>query len=185
MQDRKFARLIILDRDGVINYNSKSYIKNPDEWVPIPGSLEAMATLCKAGHTIVVATNQSGVGRNYYSFNMLENIHKKMRAALATLKGYIDHIYICPHRPEDGCSCRKPKPGLLLTIAQDYPELFKQALFVGDSLTDIQAAQAAGCQPILVKTGHGTLTATLDESHSVPVFENLLAFSQSMAFGIS
>jgi len=182
IQGKKPRKLIILDRDGVINYESPAYIKTPDEWIPIPGSLEAIAALSQAGYTVVVATNQSGVGRHYYSLDMLKRIHEKMQKELAALNGRIDHIYVCPHHPEAGCDCRKPKPGLFLKIAEDYPQLFPKAIFVGDSLSDIKVAQAVGCQPILVKTGHGMNTlAQISDSDKIPVFENLSDFVESLS----
>lgn len=147
--------LIILDRDGVINFDSPDYIKSPDEWHPIPGSLKAIAQLNQAGHTVVVATNQSGVGRGYYTEETLAKIHDKMQQALKAVNGHIDKIYYCPHTPQDHCDCRKPKPGLLHQIKADFPKLFDQAIMVGDSLRDIQAAQAANCKAVLVKTGNG------------------------------
>jgi D-glycero-D-manno-heptose 1,7-bisphosphate phosphatase len=171
--------LIILDRDGVINYDSEDYIKSPVEWIPIPHSLEAITALNKAGHTIVVATNQSGVGRGYYTLETMHQIHEKMQSALKKLGGHIDGIYYCIHTPETGCVCRKPKPGLMLQIKRDYPELFSSALVVGDSLRDLQAAHAAGCEAVLVKTGNGFKTlANLEEMKSILVYESLAHFTQ-------
>src|SRR3989344_4486862 len=115
--------LVILDRDGVVNYESPTYIKSPEEWRALPGSLEAIATLNAAGHKVVVATNQSGIGRGYYSLATLEAIHQKMKEELARAGGCIEGIYFCPHIPEENCECRKPKPGLLLQIANDFPDL--------------------------------------------------------------
>jgi len=147
--------LIILDRDGVINYESTEYIKTPDEWIPIEGSLEAVAQLIQAGHTVLVATNQSGVGRGYYTLETMHKIHEKMQEALAEHGGQIHRVYYCPHTPSENCECRKPKPGLLLQIAKDFPDEFKEAIFVGDSARDVHAAIAAGIQPLLVRTGNG------------------------------
>lgn len=174
--------LIILDRDGVINHDSEFYIKSPEEWHPISGSLEAIALLTKAGHTLVIATNQAGVGRGYYSLEMLEKIHQKMLQLIEQKGGKIDHIYFCPHHPDDQCDCRKPKPGLLLQIQRDYSELFSGAIFVGDSLRDIQAAHAANCRAALVRTGYGekTLVDHAEELKGVSVYENLLDFAQSL-----
>lgn len=145
-------KLIILDRDGVINKESRDYIKKPEEWLPIPGSLEAIARLAHANYTIVIATNQSGVGRGYYNLAMLEQIHNKMRTEIAKLGGKIDKIYFCPHTPDANCNCRKPKLGLFEQIAHDYAvELNKlQPPFVGDSLRDVQVALATGCKFFLV-----------------------------------
>ena len=119
---------IILDRDGVINEDSDAYIKSPDEWHPIPNSLEAIAQLNAHGYPVVVATNQSGVGRGYYSEQTLDLIHDKFRKALAAVGGHVDGIFVCPHHPDDGCSCRKPKPGLFLKIGQEFGVDFAKAL---------------------------------------------------------
>lgn len=170
--------LIILDRDGVINYDSVDYIKNPDEWIVIPNSLEAIAKLNAAGHTVVVATNQSGIGRGYYSLETLEKIHEKMRSELAKKGGHLDGIYFCPHTPEDHCECRKPKPGLFHKIAEDFAIDLRTAIAVGDSLRDLQAAQTANCPSVLVKTGNGaeTFTTRADLIADIPVYEDLSAF---------
>ncbi|MGB6976948.1 MAG: D-glycero-beta-D-manno-heptose 1,7-bisphosphate 7-phosphatase [Gammaproteobacteria bacterium] len=150
--------LVILDRDGVINYDSPDYIKSPAEWKAIPGSLEAIAKLNRAQHQVVIASNQSGLARGYFSPTALEAIHQKLHDELASTGGHIDGIFFCPHSPDDQCACRKPKPGLLQQIAQAFPDDFSQAVVIGDSLCDIQAAQAAGCSAWLVKTGNGTET---------------------------
>ncbi|TAK72030.1 MAG: D-glycero-beta-D-manno-heptose 1,7-bisphosphate 7-phosphatase [Gammaproteobacteria bacterium] len=146
---------IILDRDGVINYDSDEYIKSPDEWRPIPGSLDAIAQLNRAGFRVLIATNQSGVARGHYDLDMLSNIHEKLIRELAAHGGYIEEIFFCPHHPEEGCVCRKPKPGLLHQIAEKYGVNLGETFFIGDSHVDIQAAQAAGCKPLLVMTGNG------------------------------
>ncbi len=173
--------LIILDRDGVINYDSKVYIKNPDEWIPIPGSLEAIARLKQRGHTVVVATNQSGVNRGYYSLETLREIHEKMRRVLIEVGGHIDGIYFCPHTPEEHCACRKPEPGLLLQIKADFPDEFSSAILVGDSYRDILAAHRANCKAALVKTGNGHYTLAMNyDLKGVPIFENLSAFADSV-----
>jgi D-glycero-D-manno-heptose 1,7-bisphosphate phosphatase len=173
--------LIVLDRDGVINEESDAYIKSPDEWQPIPGSLAAIAALKAAGHTVVVATNQSGVGRGYYTHATLEQIHAKFRRLLQAAGGEVDGIFYCPHRPEDHCDCRKPKPGLFQQIAQAFPVDWRQALSVGDALRDIQAAQAVGCPAVLVRTGRGQLTQAngvgLD---GVPIFDDLAAWVRAL-----
>lgn len=150
--------LIILDRDGVINYDSDEYIKSPEEWRAIPGSIEKIAALSKAGHTIVVATNQSGVGRGYYTLKTLSDIHQKMLRLVNAAGGHIDHIYFCPHHPNDQCDCRKPKPGMIKKILKDYKTNGKESLLIGDSYRDLQAGKTAGCQLALVKTGNGLCT---------------------------
>lgn len=147
----KKYQLLILDRDGVINQDSPQYIKSPAEWHAIPGSLEAIADLNRAGIKVVVASNQSGVGRGYFTAETLALIHKKMVTELAKLGGHLDGIYYCPHHPATNCNCRKPKPGLLLNILHDFKIEPKDTLVVGDSLRDIEAAQASGCDSVLVK----------------------------------
>lgn len=147
--------LIILDRDGVINFESGDYIKTPDEWEPIPGSLDAITRLTQAGHQVVIMTNQSGVGRGLYSEEMLSQIHAKLFQALAALGGCIEKVYYCPHHPDDVCDCRKPKPGMLKQIQQDFNVDLKHCLLIGDSWRDMQAAQTMQCPCWLVKTGNG------------------------------
>jgi D-glycero-D-manno-heptose 1,7-bisphosphate phosphatase len=150
--------LVILDRDGVINFDSENYIKSPDEWQPIPGSLEAIARLCRADFRIVLVTNQSGIGRGLFDVGTLNRIHKKMISEVQEKGGKIDAIFFCPHTPEDCCSCRKPKPGLLLEASERLHISLAGIPFVGDSETDLEAAQAVGSKPILVKTGNGRAT---------------------------
>jgi D-glycero-D-manno-heptose 1,7-bisphosphate phosphatase len=155
-------KLVILDRDGVINYDSASYIKTPDEWKPIPGSLEAIAQLSQAGYHVVVATNQSGVGRGLFEMATLNAIHDKMHRALGQFGGRIDAVFFCPHALDNGCNCRKPKPGLFEEIARRFNANLKDVPSVGDSLRDLQASAAAGAQPILVLTGKGQKTSRED-----------------------
>lgn len=149
---------IILDRDGVINFDSDYYIKSPEEWMPIPGSLEAIATLNKLGYRVIVATNQSGVARNLYDMDTLYKIHEKLFQELEKVGGVIEEIFFCPHHPDDHCGCRKPQPGLLHQIQEKYALDLSETYFVGDSIADIRAAQTAGCKPILVMTGNGKKT---------------------------
>lgn len=151
-------KLIILDRDGVINHDSDEYIKSPDEWAPIPGSLEAIARLKRAGYTVVVASNQSGVGRGLFTLDMLHKINEKMQREAAEAGGSLDEIFYCPHAPQDNCGCRKPKPGLLRDIATKFNHDLKGVPAVGDNLRDIEAAQAVGAKPVLVRTGKGMET---------------------------
>lgn len=169
--------LIILDRDGVINEESHLYIKNPNEWIPIPGSLAAITKLNKAGHHVVVASNQSGIGRGLYDHHMLQQIHDKMQNALAKVGGHIDAIFYCPHSPDENCSCRKPKPGLFLQIAEKFHTDFSNAIAIGDSLRDLQAAQAVNCRAILVRTGNGEKTLAQGVGlEGVSVFSDLADF---------
>jgi D-glycero-D-manno-heptose 1,7-bisphosphate phosphatase len=171
-------KLVILDRDGVINYDSDEYIKTLDEYIPLPGSLEAIARLNQAGYTVVVATNQSGIARGYFSEDTLKQMHIKLENLLAQVGGKIDAIYYCPHGPDDSCDCRKPKPGLLQQILQDYDEDVSRIPVIGDSLRDLEAALAVGAQPILVKTGKGERTveklAQIPELKNTPVFKDLI-----------
>lgn len=153
------VRLIVLDRDGVINEDSDAYIKSPDEWIPLPGSLKAIARLCETGYTVAVATNQSGVARGYYSRRVLESIHDKMAANVAAAGGHIDFIAVCPHGPDDGCDCRKPRAGLLEQISAHYGVDLGDVPVIGDSLRDLEAAAAVGATPVLVLTGNGEKTA--------------------------
>jgi D-glycero-D-manno-heptose 1,7-bisphosphate phosphatase len=156
----KDMNLIILDRDGVINEESDDYVKSPEEWVPIPGSLHAIARLSKAGYRVVVATNQSGVARGLFDMSTLQRIHDKMRRAAVAAGGRIEGVYFCPHGPDDGCECRKPKAGLLRDIAARFQTDLTGVPAVGDSLRDVQAAQAVGARPILVRTGKGEAAAS-------------------------
>ncbi|CAG0939759.1 D-glycero-D-manno-heptose 1,7-bisphosphate phosphatase [Gallionellaceae bacterium] len=151
-------KLIILDRDGVINYDSDQFIKNPEEWKPIPGSLEAIARLVQADYRVVVATNQSGVGRGLFDMPTLNAIHDKMHKAVALAGGRIDAIFFCPHAAEADCGCRKPRSGMLEEIATRYNINLKGVPAVGDSLRDLEPAAAMGAQPMLVLTGKGTKT---------------------------
>ena len=152
------ARLIILDRDGVINYDSEQFIKAPDEWRPIPGSLEAIARLNHAGYRVVVATNQSGIGRGLFDMGMLNAIHEKMYKALAHAGARVDAIFFCPHTADARCECRKPKPGMLTEIGKRFNTELTAVPCVGDSSRDLQAADVVGAQPMLVLTGKGEKT---------------------------
>ncbi len=142
--------IVVLDRDGIINEDSLYYIKSVDEFIMLPGSAEAIATLDGAGYRIGVATNQSGIARGLYDVETLTAIHEKMHQAVAAAGGEIDEVVYCPHLPEENCSCRKPKPGLLLELASRFKCLPQDMIFVGDKLTDIQAAKAVGATPVLV-----------------------------------
>ena len=151
-------KLVILDRDGVINLDSEHYIKSPEEWKPIAGSLEAIARFTQAGFRVVVATNQSGVGRGLFDMATLNAIHDKMHKAVNQLGGRIDAVFFCPHAQDAGCACRKPQPGMLLEIAERFNVALAGVPAIGDSLRDLQAASAAGARPILVLTGKGEQT---------------------------
>lgn len=151
-------KLVILDRDGVINQDSKQFIKSPAEWRPIPGSLEAIARLNQAGYRVVVATNQSGVGRGLFDMDTLNAIHDKMHRAVLAAGGRIDAIFYCPHAIEAGCHCRKPQTGMFERIATCFNIDLPGTPTVGDSLRDLQAADAVGALPLLVMTGKGTQT---------------------------
>jgi D-glycero-D-manno-heptose 1,7-bisphosphate phosphatase len=167
-------QLIILDRDGVINEDSDDYIKTPEEWQPIPDSLEAIARLHRAGWRVVVATNQAGVARGLFDLDTLMRIHEKMHRAVRETGGLIDAVFFCPHGPDDNCACRKPKPGLFHDIARRLRIELNGVPAIGDSLHDLQAARAAGALPLLVKTGKGSQTLAhpvIDAD--VPVFNNL------------
>ena len=174
-------KLIILDRDGVINHDSDNFIKSADEFIPIDGSLEAISRLNHAGFSVMVATNQSGLGRGLFSIETLNSMHDKLRRLLSAFGGHIDGIFYCPHAPDDQCDCRKPKPGLFLEIAQRCESDLSKAFAIGDSLRDLQAAEAAGAKPILVKTGKGL--RTLDGNNNIahiPVYDNLSHFVDNL-----
>lgn len=156
--ENRTMKLIILDRDGVINQDSDAFIKSPDEWQPIPGSLQAIAKLNQAGYTVVVATNQSGVARKLFDMATLNAIHQKMHQAAQHVGAEIDAIFFCPHMADDNCDCRKPKPGLLQEIARRYDVSLKGVPCVGDSLRDLQAGFGLGCSLYLVTTGKGAQT---------------------------
>lgn len=154
-------KLIILDRDGVINYDSEQFIKSPEEWRPIPGSLEAIARLNQNGYRVVVATNQSGVGRGLFDMTMLNAIHDKMHKACALAGARIDAVFFCPHAADANCQCRKPKSGMLEEIAARYSlNNLRGVPAVGDSLRDLQSAATVGALPFLVLTGKGVKTQT-------------------------
>lgn len=168
--------LVILDRDGVINRDSDEFIKSPDEFIPLPGSIESIANLCRAGFRVVIASNQSGVGRGLFTRETLERIHGKLRTEVEAVGGAISGIYFCPHRPDANCDCRKPKPGLLLQIAREFDCELDGVPTIGDSKRDLDAAAAAGATPVLVRTGNGRRTEKeLDENCDVAVFDDLRA----------
>ena len=155
----RIPKLVILDRDGVINEDSDDYIKSTDEWIPLPGSLEAIARLNHAGILVAVATNQSGIGRGLFTPDDLNRIHAKFQRALARVGGHVDGIFFCPHAPDTGCECRKPAPGLLRSISLRFGLPLNAVPFIGDTKRDVDAARAARANPVLVRTGKGQHTA--------------------------
>lgn len=170
------SRLVILDRDGVINQDSPNFIKSPAEWQPLPGSLEAIARLKRAGWTVAVATNQSGLARGYFDVATLEAMHAKMQRLLAELGAAVDFIAYCPHGPDDVCSCRKPLPGLYHEIAEHFGCVLDDVPVIGDSLRDLQAAEAVRARPMLVLTGKGEATqARGGLPQDTPVYRDLAA----------
>ena len=148
-------KLVILDRDGVINHDSDEFIKSPQEWRPIAGSLEAIARLCHAGYRVVIATNQSGIGRQLYSMDVLAEIHNKMLRLTEQVGGHIEAIFFCPHAPREHCDCRKPKPGLYLEISRRFNTPLTTVSIIGDSLRDLQAATSVQCAALSSKNRQG------------------------------
>lgn len=171
-------KLIVLDRDGVINHDSDDYIKSKEEWLPIDGSLEAIARLNHGGYTVVVASNQSGIGRGYFDIEALSAMHKKMDDMLTKVGGRVDAVFYCPHKPDDGCDCRKPKPGMLLEIGQRFNVSLKDVVFIGDTVSDIKAASNANSKAMLVRTGKGVKAEKIllaECKASIPVYDDLAA----------
>ena len=167
-------RLVILDRDGVINEDSDDYIKSADEWIPIEGSLEAIARLNQAGILVAVASNQSGLGRGLFSPEDLNQMHAKFQRLLARLGGHVDAIFFCPHTPGAGCECRKPAPGLLRSVSLRFGLPLNSVPFIGDTRSDVEAARAARATPVLVRTGKGVRTlADNPELASLPCYADL------------
>lgn len=170
-------KLIILDRDGVINEDSDDYIKSPEEFIPLRGSLDAIARLSRAGYSIAIATNQSGIARGYFDIDTLNRMHEKLCHLLAVRGGEISGIFYCPHGPDDACDCRKPAPGLLLDIKARFNTVMQDVPAVGDSLRDLQAARSVGAMPVLVRTGKGERTLARGEGlEGVPVYADLAEF---------
>ena len=174
-------KLIILDRDGVINHDRDDFVKSADEWIPLTGSLDAIAFLTQAGYTIAVATNQSGIGRGLFTMQELSEMHQKMHKLVQQAGGQIDGICFCPHTAASQCQCRKPEPGMVLDSINRFSAKANEVYMVGDSLRDLQAIAAAGGKPILVRTGKGQ--KTLSQQHDqlpagTQIFDDLMAFSQ-------
>jgi len=176
------VRLVILDRDGVINEDAAEHIRSPEQWVPVPGSLEAIARMCRAEYRVVVITNQSGVGRGLYTLDTMNKINMRMFELLRHKGGQVDALMFCPHVPEDECECRKPRPGLFLELARRLKVNLHGIPAVGDSLRDLEAAAAVGAQPVLVRTGKGVDTEAAIRGESggrfaaVPVYDDLAGF---------
>ncbi|HSG88434.1 MAG TPA: D-glycero-beta-D-manno-heptose 1,7-bisphosphate 7-phosphatase [Pseudomonadales bacterium] len=177
------VELVILDRDGVINEDAPAFVRSAQAWQPIPGSIEAIARLAQRGIAVAVATNQSGIARGLLDLTTLEAIHARMRAMVTAAGGRLDAVVFCPHGPDDGCTCRKPQPGLLQRIEAQLGVACAGAPFVGDSLRDLQAGRAAGCRPVLVRTGNGRRTETEGVDADVAVFDDLAAFVDDLIGG--
>lgn len=182
-------KIIILDRDGVINHDSDNFIKSPKEWLPIDNSLQAMGQLTSAGYSIYILTNQSGLARGYFTEQMLHKIHDKMITAAKQYGSNIAHIFYCPHGPDDNCACRKPKAGLYQQLVSSFtrdanPDFdFSKVYSVGDSIRDLIAAKTAGAKPVLVRTGKGRYSEEQLGKHDLsntPVFDDLASFTEQL-----
>ncbi len=173
-------KLVILDRDGVINEDSDEYIKSVAEWVPIPGSLEAIALLCQAGYQVYIASNQSGIGRGLFDFDALFSIHERLQRAVAEVGGRISGIEYAPDHPDEVSEMRKPAPGMLKDLARRLGISLEGVPFVGDSESDIEAARAAGARPILVLTGKGERTKSKRKPDDVPIYKDLAEFARTI-----
>ena len=167
------GKLVVLDRDGVINYDADDYIKSPSQWRALPGSLDAIARLHRAAYRVVVATNQSGVGRGLLSARSLERINALMKREVEAAGGALDGIYCCPHRPDEACGCRKPAPGLLRRIERDFGQSLRGVPFIGDKLSDLDAAVAVGARPVLVRTGNGQRTCAALGDRKAEIYADL------------
>jgi D-glycero-D-manno-heptose 1,7-bisphosphate phosphatase len=175
-------KLVILDRDGTINHDSVDFIKSPEEWQPIKGSLEAIARLIQADYRVVVATNQSGIGRGLFDTKALFAIHDKLQRALGQVGGRIDAFFFCPHKADDNCRCRKPQPGMLIEVGRRFNVALEDAFMVGDSRKDLDAAAAAGVRPVLVLTGNGAKTEKEGKlPRGTAVYPDLAAFARQLA----
>ena len=175
-------RLVILDRDGVINRDSPDFVKSADEWIPLPGSIRAIADLSAAGFTVTIASNQSGLARGLLDRAALRAMHRKLRRLVGRQGGRVARIVVCPHGPDEGCNCRKPGPGLLLRLGRFYRCNLDGVPVVGDSLRDLQAASRVGARPILVRTGNGRTTEAglRGELAGIEVFDDLAAASAAL-----
>jgi D-glycero-D-manno-heptose 1,7-bisphosphate phosphatase len=173
-------RLVVVDRDGVINEDSDDFIKSVAEWRPIAGSLEALAALHEAGWRVAVVTNQSGIGRGLYDESTLAAIHDHMRARVRAAGGELAGVYYCPHLPDDGCDCRKPRPGLFRALERELGVSVVGAPYIGDRLSDVDAAEGVGARPMLVRTGTGAATEAVLGGRRVPVFDDLADAARSL-----
>lgn len=175
-------RLVILDRDGVINRDSTAFVKSAAEWQPLPGSLEAIGILTRANIPVAIASNQSGIGRGLFTRRALYAMHRKMRRLAREQGGEIDRILYCPHRPDEGCSCRKPAPAMINKLLALYGLAGQDVLVVGDSVRDLDAAVSAGARPVLVLTGNGlrSVDELRERNATVETFDDLLAFANSV-----
>lgn len=175
-------RLLILDRDGVINEDSPDYVRSVDQWLPLPGSIEAIAALSRAGFEVVVASNQSGLARGYFSLDELEGMHEKMAGLVEAAGGRLGGVFYCPHHPDDDCDCRKPRTGLLEAIEREYGLSVSGCYFVGDSVKDVECALAKGAIPLLVLTGNGRSASAdlLSRGIAARVFDDLAAVAREL-----
>ena len=191
MQDRQppLPKAVLLDRDGVINFDSPDYILAPDQWQAIPGSLEAIARLSGAGIKVAIVSNQSALGRGMLDEQTFEEIHGKLMLSIEEAGGFIDHVAYCPHAPVDNCACRKPKPGMVLEALNvlGLAEAPGQALFIGDSIRDVEAAHAAGVPAMLVESGYGDEILILEQARrllpDIHAFKDLAAAVDSLLGG--
>ena len=171
------ARMVILDRDGVISHVQEEDVTTVDAWDPIPGSIEAISRLKKAGYLVTIASNHTGIARGYYSEEDLQQMHQKMQRLLSARGASVDGFFYCPHGPEANCICRKPKPGMLFQIAQQFDIDLSETPLVGDDISDVQAAKIANAKPVLVRTGKGEYTTqNFAEALNVPVYDDLAHF---------
>jgi D-glycero-D-manno-heptose 1,7-bisphosphate phosphatase len=177
---QRSAGLVMIDRDGVINEDSGEFIKSVAEWHPIKGSLEAIAALTRADWRVTVVTNQSGIGRGLYDEQTLAAIHRHMRERVRAAGGELAGVYYCPHLPDDGCECRKPRPGMFRALERELGVSVVGAPYIGDRWSDVEAAEAVGARPMLVRTGTGAATEALLQGRDVPVFDDLAAAARSL-----
>ena len=175
-------KLVILDRDGTINEDRNDFVKSVDEWVPIPGALEAIARLNHAGWHVVIATNQSGIGRGIFDMSALNAMHLKMNQLLAKLSGRVDAVFFCPHVADDNCQCRKPLPGMFKQISERFGVDLNKVLVAGDSLRDLQAGAALGCEPHLVRTGKAAAMSDVQLAQTVATVQGTFVHTDLKAF---